>query len=120
MKQDGIVVKKAVYIALGVIMTGEKEILVFYNIGDSESVKYWTSILNDIKNRRVKDILIMCSDGLKGLKEAIGAVYPMTEFQRCIVHMIRNTLQYVSYKDRKELAQDLKQIYQATTGRSRI
>ena len=71
MKQDGIVVKKAVYIALGVIMTGEKEILVFYNIGDSESVKYWTSILNDIKNRRVKDILIMCSDGLK---EAIRTV----------------------------------------------
>ena len=71
MKQDGIVVKKAVYIALGVIMTGEKEILVFYNIGDSESVKYWTSILNDIKNRRVKDILIMCSDGLK---EAISTV----------------------------------------------
>ena len=111
--------KKAVYIALGVTMTGEKEILGFY-IGESESAKYWTSILNEIKNRGVKDILIMCSDGLKGLKEAIGAVYPMTEFQRCIVHMIRNTLQYVSYKDRKELAQDLKQIYQATTGRSRI
>jgi len=109
-KQDGIVVKKAVYIALGVTMTGEKEILGFY-IGESESAKYWTSILNEIKNRGVKDILIMCSDGLKGLKEAIGAVYPMTEFQRCIVHMIRNTLQYVSYKDRKELAQDLKQIY---------
>ena len=113
-KQDGIVVKKAVYIALGVTMTGEKEILGFY-IGESESAKYWTSILNEIKNRGVKDILIMCSDGLKGLKEAIGAVYPMTEFQRCIVHMIRNTLQYVSYKDRKELAQDLKQIYQAAT-----
>lgn len=113
-KQDGIVVKKAVYIALGVTMTGEKEILGFY-IGETESAKYWTSILNEIKNRGVKDILIMCSDGLKGLKEAIGAVYPMTEFQRCIVHMIRNTLQYVSYKDRKELAQGLKQIYQAAT-----
>ena len=99
-KQDGIVVKKAVYIALGVTMTGEKEILGFY-IGDSESAKYWTNIL--------------CADGLKGLKEAIGTVYPMTEFQRCIVHMIRNTLQYVSYKDRKELAKDLKQIYQAPT-----
>lgn len=113
-KQDGIVVKKAVYIALGVTMTGEKEILGFY-IGDSESAKYWTSILNEIKNRGVKDILILCADGLKGLKEAIGTVYPSTEFQRCIVHMIRNTLQYVSYKDRKELAQDLKQIYQAST-----
>ena len=113
-KQDGIVVKKAVYIALGVTMTGEKEILGFY-IGDSESAKYWTSILNEIKNRGVKDILILCADGLKGLKEAIGTVYPTTEFQRCIVHMIRNTLQYVSYKDRKELAKDLKQIYQAST-----
>ena len=113
-KQDGIVVKKAVYIALGVTMTGEKDILGFY-IGDSESAKYWTSILNEIKNRGVKDILILCADGLKGLKEAIGTVYPTTEFQRCIVHMIRNTLQYVSYKDRKELARDLKQVYQAST-----
>ena len=113
-KQDGIVVKKAVYIALGVTMTGEKKILGFY-IGDSESAKYWTSILNEIKNRGVKDILILCADGLKGLKEAIGTVYPTTEFQRCIVHIIRNTLLYVSYKDRKELAQDLKQIYQAPT-----
>ena len=111
-KQEGIVVKKAVYIALGVTMTGEKEILGFF-IGDAESAKYWTSILNEIKNRGVKDILILCADGLKGLKEAITTVYPMTEFQRCIVHMIRNTLQYVSYKDRKELAKDLRQIYQA-------
>ena len=70
-------------------------------------------ILNEIKNRGVKDILIMCSDGLKGLKEAIGAVYPMTEFQRCIVHMIRNTVAFVSYKDRKELCKDLKLIYTA-------
>lgn len=113
-KQDGIVMKKAVYIALGVTMTGEKEILGFY-IGDSESAKYWTSILNEIKNRGVKDILIICADGLKGLKEAIGTVYPTTEFQRCIVHMIRNTLQYVSYKDRKELAKDLKLIYTASS-----
>ena len=94
--------------------SGEKEILGFY-IGDSESAKYWTNILNEIKNRGVKDILILCADGLKGLKEAIGTVYPMKEFQRCIVHMIRNTLQYVSYKDRKELAKDLKRIYQAPT-----
>ena len=113
-KENGIVVKKAVYIALGVTMEGEKEILGFY-IGESESAKYWTSILNEIKNRGVKDILIMCSDGLKGLKEAIGTVYPKTEFQRCIVHMIRNTLKYVSYKDRKELASDLKFIYKASS-----
>lgn len=113
-KENGIVVKKAVYIAFGVTMEGEKEILGFY-IGESESAKYWTSILNEIKNRGVKDILIMCSDGLKGLKEAIGTVYPKTEFQRCIVHMIRNTLKYVSYKDRKELASDLKLIYKASS-----
>ena len=113
-KENGIVVKKAVYIALGVTMEGEKEILGFY-IGESESAKYWTSILNEIKNRGVKDILIMCSDGLKGLKEAIGTVYPKTEFQRCIVHMIRNTLKYVSYKDRKELESDLKLIYKASS-----
>lgn len=113
-KENGIVVKKAVYIALGVTMEGEKEILGFY-IGESESAKYWTSILNEIKNRGVKDILIMCSDGLKGLKEAIGTVYPKKEFQRCIVHMIRNTLKYVSYKDRKELASDLKLIYKASS-----
>ena len=81
-------------------MTGEKDTLGFY-IEDSESAKYWTSILNEIKNRGVKDILILCADGLKGLKEAIGTVYPTTEIQRCIVQMIRNTLQYVSYKERK-------------------
>lgn len=113
-KQDGIVTKKAVYIALGVTMAGEKEILGFY-IGDTESAKYWCNILNELRNRGIKDILILCADGLKGLKEAIGTIFPMTEFQRCIVHIIRNTLQYVSYKDRKELARDLKQIYQAPT-----
>ena len=72
------------------------------------------SVLNEFKNRGLKDILIMCADGLKGLKEAINAVYPKTEFQRCIVHLIRNTMKYVSYKDRKELAKDLKLIYTAS------
>ena len=84
-------------------------------IGDAESAKYWCNILNELRNRGVKDILILCADGLKGLKDAIGNIFPMTEFQRCIVHIIRNTLQYVSYKDRKELAKDLKQIYRAST-----
>ena len=113
-KENGVVVKKAVYIALGVTMEGEKEIMGFY-IGESESAKYWAKVLNEFKNRGVKDILIMCADGLKGLKEAITGVYPNTEFQRCIVHLIRNTMKYVSYKDRKELAQDLKTIYKAST-----
>ena len=95
-------------------MEGEKEILGFY-IGESESAKYWMSVLNEFKNRGLKDILIMCADGFKGLKEAINAVYPKTEFQRCIVHLIRNTMKYVSYKDRKELAADLKLIYTASS-----
>ncbi len=86
----------------------------FY-ISDSESAKYWLSILNEFKNRGVKDILVLCADGLSGLKEAIGTAYPKTEFQRCMVHMIRNTLMYVSYKDRKELTKDLKKIYQASS-----
>ena len=94
-KENGIVVK-AVYIALGVTMEGEKEILGFY-IGESESAKYWMSVLNEFKNRGLKDILIMCADGLKGLKEAISAVYPKTEFQRCIVHLIRNTMKADEY-----------------------
>lgn len=111
-KQDGIVIKKAVYIVLGVTMTGEKDVLGFY-ISDSESAKYWLNVLNELKNRGVKDILVLCADGLSGLKDAIGTAFPKTEFQRCIVHMIRNTLMYVSYKDRKELADDLKQIYKA-------
>ena len=113
-KDNGQVVKKAAYVILGVDTDGMKNVLSIV-VGENESAKMWLSVLNDLKNRGVKDILILCADGLKGLKEAIGTVYPTTEFQRCIVHMIRNTLQYVSYKDRKELARDLKQVYQAST-----
>lgn len=106
------IVKRAVYIILGVNLNGEKEVLGFY-ISEVESAKQWANILNNLKNRGVKDILLLCADGLSGLKEAIGAVFPMVEFQRCIVHMIRNTVAYVSYKDRKELCSDLKRIYTA-------
>ena len=106
------IVKRAVYIILGVNLNGEKEVLGFY-ISEVESAKQWANILNNLKNRGVKDILLLCADGLSGLKEAIGAVFPMVEFQRCIVHMIRNTVAYVSYKDRKELCSDLKKIYTA-------
>ena len=106
------IVKRAVYIILGVKLIGEKEVLGFY-ISEVESAKQWANILNNLKNRGVKDILLLCADGLSGLKEAIGAVFPMVEFQRCIVHMIRNTVAYVSYKDRKELCSDLKKIYTA-------
>lgn len=111
-RNEGSVGKKAVYVILGINSEGYKDILGFY-VGESESAKYWLNILNELKSRGLKDILILCSDGLKGLSEAISTAYPNTEFQRCIVHMIRNTMAYVSYKDRKELATDLKTIYGA-------
>lgn len=111
-KVDQTIVKKAVYIVLGVNLAGVKEVLGFY-VSDVESAKQWASVLNNLKNRGVKDILVLCADGLSGLKEAISVVFPMVEFQRCIVHMIRNTVAFVSYKDRKELCNDLKSIYTA-------
>ena len=83
-------------------------------VGDNESSKYWLSVLNELKNRGVKDILIICADGLSGIKEAIAAAFPKTEYQRCIVHQVRNTLKYVPYKDRKAFASDLKTIYHAS------
>ena len=91
---------------------GKKEVLTI-TIGDNESAKYWLSVLNELKNRGVKDILIICADGLTGIKEAISAAFPKTEYQRCIVHQVRNTLKYVPDKDRKAFTADLKTIYQA-------
>lgn len=82
-------------------------------VGYNESSKYWLSVLNELKNRGVKDILILCADGLSGIKEAIAADFPKTEYQRCIVHQVRNTLKYVPDKDRNAFATDLKTIYQA-------
>ena len=82
-------------------------------IGENESSKYWLGVLNSLKNRGIQDILILCSDGLTGLKEAVQAAYPSTEHQRCIVHMFRNTLKYVSNKDMKAFAKDFKTIYVA-------
>ena len=111
-KENGSVKKKAVYVILGISSEGYKEILGLY-IGDTESSKYWFSVLNELKNRGVRDILIVCADGLSGIKEAISSAFPNTEYQRCIVHQVRNTLKYVSYKDRKEFANDLKTIYHA-------
>lgn len=83
------------------------------SIGENESSKYWRSVLNELKNRGVKDILIICADGIIGIKEAIATAFPKTEYQRCIVHQVRNTLRYVPDKDRKAFAADLKTIYQA-------
>ena len=104
---EGRIVKKAVYIAIGINMDGIKEVLGMY-VGENESAKYWLSILNGLKNRGVDDILITCIDGLTGFPEAISAVYPKTEVQQCIIHQIRNSTKYVSYKDIKALMADLK------------
>ena len=104
--------KKAAYIVLVISASGHKEVLGIC-IGENESAKYWLSILNELKNRGVKDILITCADGLSGIKEAVEASFPQTEYQRCIVHQVRNTLKYVSDKDRKAFANDLRRIYGA-------
>ena len=113
-KDNGQVVKKAAYIILGVDTDGMKNVLSIV-VGENESAKMWLSVLNDLKNRGVKDILILCSDGLTGIKDAINTAYPKTEYQRCIVHQIRNSLKYVKFDDRKELTRDLKRVYTSST-----
>jgi len=112
-RDNGIIRKLAAYVILGINTAGKKEVLSI-RVGDNESAKYWLSVLNELKNRGVKDILIICADGLSGIKEAIAAAYPNTEYQRCIVHQVRNTLKYVPDKDRKAFATDLKTIYHAS------
>ena len=113
-RSEGRIVNKAAYIAIGINLEGIKEVLGIW-IGENESSKYWLKVLTDIKNRGVKDILITSVDGLVGFSDAIKVVFPNTEIQRCVVHQIRNTLNYVSYKHRKEFARDLKLVYTATT-----
>lgn len=113
-RSNGVVVKKAAYVVLGINDQGFKEVLSIY-IGENEGAKIWANILNDLKNRGVNDILILCADGLSGIKEAISAVFPETEYQRCIVHQIRTSLKFVSYKDYKEICADLKTVYTAST-----
>lgn len=111
-KENNQVIKKAAYIVLGVNTDGFKDVLGIW-IGENESAKFWMSVLNDLKSRGMQDILILCSDGLSGLDDAIKGIYPKTEHQRCIIHMIRNSTKYISYKDRKEFCADLKNIYTA-------
>jgi transposase-like protein len=111
-RDDGIIRKLAAYVILGITVDGKKDVLSI-SVEDNESSKYWLSVLNELKNRGVKDILVICADGLSGIKEAISAAFPNTEYQRCIVHQVRNTLKYVPDKDRKAFAKDLKTIYQA-------
>jgi transposase-like protein len=111
-RKEGSIVKKAVYIAIGVDLNGHKDVLGLW-VGENESAKFWLSVMNEIKNRGVDDMLIACVDGLTGFTEAIGAVYPKAEIQQCIIHQIRNSTRFVSYKDIKVLMADLKAVYGA-------
>lgn len=111
-RDNGLIRKLAAYVILGLNLEGRKEVLTI-DVGQNESAKYWLSVLNSLKNRGVKDIMIICADGLTGIKEAITTAFPQTEYQRCIVHQVRNTLKYVADKDRKPFAADLKKIYHA-------
>ena len=111
-RSEGQIVKKAVYIAIGINMDGLKEVLGMW-VGENESAKFWLSVMNGLRNRGLQDILIACVDGLTGFPAAIEAVYPKTEIQQCIIHQIRNTTKFVSYKDIKALMADLKKVYAA-------
>lgn len=113
-RHDSRVINKAVYLAIGVNMDGIKEVLGMWT-AENEGAKFWLQVVTELKNRGVKDIFIACVDGLKGFPEAIESIFPKTQIQLCIVHMVRHSLNYVSWKQRKEVATDLKTIYQATT-----
>lgn len=111
-RDDGRIMNKAVYLAIGIGMDGHKDVLGIW-IEKNEGAKFWLSVFTELKNRGINDVLIACVDGLKGLPEAIEAVFPHAEVQLCIVHMVRNSLRFVSYKDRNNIAADLKNIYRA-------
>ena len=111
-RSEGQIVKKAVYIAIGIKLDGVREVLGMW-VGENESAKFWLSVMNGMRNRGVMDILIVCVDGLTGFTNAIEAVFPKTEIQQCIIHQIRNTTKFVSYKDIKALMADLKRVYAA-------
>lgn len=111
-RSEGQIVKKAVYIAIGVDLDGKKDVLGMW-IGENESAKFWATVLNGLKNRGVEDIFIACTDNLTGFSNAIEAVFPRTEIQNCIIHQLRNSGKYVSYKDLKALMADLKAVYAA-------
>ena len=109
---DGQIVKKAVYVSIGIKLNGEKDVLGMW-VGENESAKYWATVLNQLRNRGMDDVFIISCDNLSGLSSAIQSIFPKSEIQNCIIHQIRNSTKYVSYKDLKELVQDLKAIYQA-------
>ena len=111
-RSEGQIVKKAVYIAIGINLDGRKDVLGMW-VGETESAKFWATVLNGLRNRGVEDIFIACTDNLTGFSAAIEAVFPKTEIQNCIIHQIRNSTRYVSYKDLKALIADLKEVYAA-------
>jgi transposase-like protein len=111
-RSEGQIIKKAVYIAIGVNMEGRKDVLGMW-VGENESAKFWAGVLNNLRNRGVEDILIACTDNLTGFSQAIEAVFPKTDIQNCIIHQLRNSSKYVSYKDIKALMADLKKVYTA-------
>jgi putative transposase len=113
-REDKRIIRKSVYLALGVNLEGQKELLGIW-LSENEGAKFWLGVLTELKNRGLEDMLIACVDGLSGFPEAIEAVYPKTQVQLCIVHMVRNSLKYVGWKDRRQLASDLKTIYAAKT-----
>lgn len=113
-KEDHQVVTKAAYVVLGINNEGMKEALGLW-VGASESAKYWMRVLNELKSRGAKEVSLFCVDGLTGFREAIAAVYPKARIQRCIIHQIRNSTRFVSYKHIKEFMKDLKMVYQANT-----
>lgn len=112
---EGRVTNRAVYVIYGITLEGQKEVLGLY-LGENEGAKYWLQVLTALKNRGVEDIFILCADGLKGLPEAVESTFPKAIFQTCIVHMVRHSLSYVPYQERKVVAEDLKKIYQSATG----
>ena len=113
-RHNGSVINKAVYLSIGVTLDGQKDVLGMW-VAETEGAKFWLQVVTELKNRGVKDIFIACVDGLKGFPEAIEAVFPKAQVQLCIVHMVRHSLRYVSWKQRKEVAADLKSIYSAPT-----
>jgi len=114
LRRDGHVQSQAVYLALGINLEGKKDLLGLW-VGENEGSKFWMNVLTELQNRGLKDILIACVDGLKGFPEAISSLYPKTDVQLCIVHMVRHSLKYVNYKDRRTVAKDLRTIYSSPT-----
>ena len=113
-REDGHILNRAAYVVLGVTIEGNKDIVGIW-IGENETSKFWLGVLNELKNRGVKDVLMFSVDGLTGLKEAIESAYPKSEIQRCIIHQLRNSFKYVSYKDLKAFTKDFKQVYTAVS-----